>query len=62
MTSEPMGVPEFAVLGHPNEGKSSVVSTLAEDDQIRVSPVPGETTVCRTYTVTMDGQDIIRFV
>ncbi len=62
MTTKPMAVPEFAVLGHPNEGKSSVVSTLTEDDQIRVSPVPGETTVCRTYTVTMDGRDIIRFV
>jgi len=58
----PGTVPEFAVLGHPNEGKSSVVSTLTEDDRIRVSPFPGETTVCRTYTVRMDGRDIIRFV
>ena len=58
----PGSVPEFAVLGHPNEGKSSVVSTLTEDDRIRVSPFPGETTVCRTYTVRMDGRDIIRFV
>lgn len=33
----------FAVVGHPNEGKSSVVSTLIEDDAIRVSPWPGET-------------------
>ncbi len=55
-------VPEFAVLGHPNEGKSSVVSTLTEDDQIRVSPVPGETRVARTYTVKIDGKKIIRFV
>jgi len=55
-------IPEFAVLGHPNEGKSAVVSTLTEDDQVRVSPVPGETTVCRTYTVTIDGKEIIRFV
>jgi hypothetical protein len=55
-------IPAFAVLGHPNEGKSAVVSTLTEDDQIRVSPVPGETTVCRTYTVTIDDQKIIRFV
>ena len=58
----PGSVPEFAVLGHPNEGKSTVVSTLTEDDRIRVSPFPGETTVCRTYTVRMDGRDIIRFV
>lgn len=55
-------IPAFAVLGHPNEGKSAVVSTLTENDQIRVSPVPGETTVCRTYTVTIDDQKIIRFV
>lgn len=55
-------VPEFAVLGHPNEGKSSVVSTLAEDDQIKVSPIPGETRVSRNYTITIDGKDILRFV
>lgn len=56
------GIPEFAVLGHPNEGKSSVVSTLAEDDRIRVSRIPGETTESKHYTVKIDGQDIIRFV
>ncbi|MEX1301764.1 MAG: GTPase/DUF3482 domain-containing protein, partial [Desulfotignum sp.] len=58
----PASVPEFAVLGHPNEGKSAVVSTLTEDDQVRVSPVPGETRVCRTYSVKIDGIEIIRFV
>ena len=58
----PLPVPEFAVMGHPNEGKSAVVSTLTEDDQVRVSPVPGETKVCRTYTVSIDGREIIRFV
>ena len=55
-------VPEFAVLGHPNEGKSSVVSTLTEDDRIRVSRVPGETTESTAYTVKIDGKEIIRFV
>ena len=55
-------IPEFAVVGHPNEGKSSVVSTLTEDDQIRVSRIPGETVVCRTYTVKIGGKEIIRFV
>ncbi len=59
---ERLHIPEFAVLGHPNEGKSSVVSTLTEDDQIRVSQVPGETTTSRTYTVKIDGEQIIRFV
>jgi GTP-binding protein EngB required for normal cell division len=52
----------FAVLGHPNEGKSSVVSTLAEDDSVKISPIPGETRVCREYPVVIDGRTVIRFV
>ncbi|MFZ5572401.1 MAG: GTPase/DUF3482 domain-containing protein [Thermodesulfobacteriota bacterium] len=54
-------VPEFAVLGHPNEGKSSVVSTLSEDDSVIISPVPGETSQCRVFPVTVDGRELIRF-
>ena len=54
-------IPEFAILGHPNEGKSSVLSTLAEDDSVRVSPIPGETTVCRTFPVIVDGREVLRF-
>ncbi|TKB28523.1 DUF3482 domain-containing protein [Desulfopila sp. IMCC35006] len=53
--------PEFAILGHPNEGKSSVLSTLAEDDSVRVSATPGETTECRTFPVVIDGREVLRF-
>lgn len=53
--------PEFAILGHPNEGKSSVLSTLAEDDSVRVSATPGETTECRTFPVIIDGREVLRF-
>ncbi|MGB3209192.1 MAG: GTPase/DUF3482 domain-containing protein [Desulforhopalus sp.] len=53
--------PEFAILGHPNEGKSSVLSTLAEDDSVRVSQTPGETTECRTFPVVIDGREVLRF-
>lgn len=52
----------FAIVGHPNEGKSSVVSTLAEDDSVRITPIPGETVVCRIFPVIIDGAEIIRFV
>ena len=55
-------VPVFAIIGHPNEGKSSVLSTLAEDDSVRVSPTPGETTEVQHFPVIIDGQEIIRFV
>ena len=58
----PPTVPEFAIIGHPNEGKSSVLSTLAEDDSVRISPIPGETVVCQTFSVRIDGREIIRFI
>jgi len=54
-------IPEFAIVGHPNEGKSSVVSTLSEDDRVRISPTPGETTECRRFPVLIDGREIICF-
>ena len=55
-------VPVFAVVGHPNEGKSSVVSTLTEDDSVPISAVPGETRQCVTYAITVDGETLVRFV
>jgi hypothetical protein len=55
-------IPVFAVLGHPNEGKSSVVATLVENDRIRISPVPGETVRAQEYPVIIDGEPCISFV
>ncbi len=60
--TQPHQIPVFAIVGHPNEGKSSVVSTLSEDDSVPIAPTPGTTVVCRTYPVTIDGEEIIRFV
>ncbi len=54
-------IPEFAIMGHPNEGKSSVLSTLAEDDSVRVSDTPGETRACRSFPVIIDGKELLRF-
>ncbi|HHO75999.1 MAG TPA: DUF3482 domain-containing protein [Deltaproteobacteria bacterium] len=56
------GIISFAIVGHPNEGKSSVVSTLAEDDSVRITPIPGETSICRAFPVIIDGHEIIRFI
>jgi Domain of unknown function (DUF3482)/50S ribosome-binding GTPase len=52
----------FAIVGHPNEGKSSVVSTLAEDDTVPVGPIPGETRTCNTYPVIIDGRVVVEFI
>lgn len=53
---------EFAIVGHPNEGKSSVVSTLAEDDSVGISPIPGETVLCRSFPIIIDGKEVIKFI
>ncbi|MCI5191117.1 MAG: hypothetical protein D3905_15290, partial [Candidatus Electrothrix sp. AS4_5] len=55
-------IPEFAIVGHPNEGKSSVLSTLSEDDSVRISPMPGETRECRSFPVIIDNKEVIRFI
>ncbi len=55
-------IPKYAIVGHPNEGKSSVVATLAEDDSVRISDMPGETIVCRPVPLRLDGEDCIHFV
>jgi hypothetical protein len=55
-------IPIFAVIGHPNEGKSSVVATLVENDRIRISPRPGETVRSMTYPVSIDDREVIAFV
>lgn len=55
-------IPAYAVVGHPNEGKSSVVATLTENDSVRISPIPGETTVNREYPVRIDERAVIQFV
>ena len=41
--------PTFAIVGEVNHGKSSVVSTLSENDQVRISAMPGETVQCQRF-------------
>ncbi len=41
--------PTFAIVGAVNHGKSSVVSTLAENDQVHISSMPGETVECQRF-------------
>ena len=58
-------VPAFAVVGRVNMGKSAVLATLLEIDDnelIRVSPTPGETTRCQTHRVVFGGRECVRFI
>lgn len=48
--------PQFAVVGHPNKGKSSIVSALALDDSVQISDTPGTTTKKRSFPLSVDGK------
>lgn len=54
--------PVFAVVGHPNQGKSSVVSTLVQDDHIAVSPVSGTTRQAHRYQLVLGDQVLYELV
>lgn len=54
--------PLIAVIGHPNEGKSSVLSTLTEDDSVVVNDYPGETTHCQYFPVAINGEVVLELV
>ncbi len=47
--------PRFAVVGHPNKGKSSIVATLAQNDGIAISTRSGTTTQCQQLDVNIGG-------
>ena len=53
-----MSTPVFAIVGHPNKGKSSIVSTLARDESVAISPLPGTTVANREYPMIIDGETL----
>lgn len=55
-------LPRFAVVGHPNKGKSSIVSTLAQDDSVDISPISGTTAANRIYPMSIDGKQLYQLI
>lgn len=51
-----MSAPRFALVGHPNKGKSSLVSTLARDTSVRIGPEPGTTIAAREFPLRVGGR------
>ncbi|MGM0571566.1 GTPase/DUF3482 domain-containing protein [Marinobacter sp.] len=54
--------PVFAVVGHPNRGKSSVVATLSQNDRIAIALEPGTTRESQTYPLQVDGRTLYTLV
>lgn len=62
-TAGPASVlPVFAVVGRVNRGKSSIIATLAEEDSIAISPLPGTTRHATAYDVALNGEVLFRLV
>ncbi|WP_289281675.1 MULTISPECIES: DUF3482 domain-containing protein [unclassified Methylophaga] len=47
--------PVFAVVGHPNKGKSSIVATLTRQDAVKISEISGTTTSSQTFDLNIEG-------
>lgn len=62
MTASTSPCPTFAVVGHPNDGKTTLVASLAEIDSAEISPDPGTTKKCFPYPVKIDGTEVVRFI
>jgi len=54
--------PTFAVVGHPNKGKSSIVSALALDDSVQISDTPGTTNKQRSFPLSVDGKILYELI
>jgi hypothetical protein len=53
-----MSEPVFAVVGHPNKGKSSLVATLSADDSVRIGREAGTTVECRRFPMRVDEETL----
>lgn len=54
--------PVFAVVGHPNKGKSSVVAALTQNDEVRISPLSGTTRVSQHFSLKLDDRVVLELV
>lgn len=54
--------PRFAIVGHPNKGKSSLVATLARDEHVEVGSAPGTTKRSERYPLRVRGQTLYELI
>ena len=55
-----MTIPHLCVVGHPNKGKSSIVSTLTENDSVRIGAESGTTTSADTFEFLLDQRVLLK--
>jgi GTPase Era involved in 16S rRNA processing len=57
-----MPIPAFAVVGRPNKGKSSIVSTLARDPAVHIDARAGTTKNAQRFPMKIDGETLYELV
>jgi len=57
-----MSHPKFVVIGHPNKGKSTIVSALTLNDTIAISDTPGTTKEAREFYLKADGKILYELI
>lgn len=55
-------LPTLVIVGRVNRGKSSILSTLAEDDSVVISPDPGTTRDIHRFPLRVDGEILFEMV
>lgn len=53
---------KFAVVGHPNKGKSSLVATLAQNDRVLVSELSGTTIEAQYFNFRLNGETCYQLI
>ncbi|MGB0664317.1 MAG: DUF3482 domain-containing protein [Pontibacterium sp.] len=53
---EANNTPVLAVVGHPNKGKSSIVSTLTRQPEVAISELSGTTTKAQGFDFSLNGE------
>ncbi len=57
----PSHIPSFCVVGQSNQGKTTLLATLTEDDRLGISNMPGTTTAATDYPVKVGDEIIMVF-
>ena len=55
-------LPTFVVVGNVNQGKSSIVASLAEDAGVPIDPMPGTTLKAAEYAFRASGAPVFRVI
>jgi len=55
-------LPVFAIVGHPNKGKSSLVATLSNDETVPIAAESGTTKTAVRYPMRVQGETLYELV